>query len=142
MRITCPACEATYEVPARLLGAARQLRCAKCKHLWQPAIEEAEPVAAPERVVLPPVAPVAPPPPPLREVPPPTPAARRSPELIEPPLPMLQDRPPASRGIYAAWAVSLALVAGIGTGLWLYRADVVEAWPPAARLFAALGASV
>jgi predicted Zn finger-like uncharacterized protein len=35
MRIVCPSCNATYEVPAPLLGnAARRLRCARCQREW------------------------------------------------------------------------------------------------------------
>lgn len=42
MRLVCPSCEATYEVPDAVLGAApRRLKCAKCQQEWtvDPAVD-------------------------------------------------------------------------------------------------------
>lgn len=47
MRIVCPACSAAYEVPVRLLGAGRPVRCARCGHEWMPEAAT-EPDAAPQ----------------------------------------------------------------------------------------------
>jgi predicted Zn finger-like uncharacterized protein len=57
MRIVCPSCNATYEVPAPLLGSApRRLRCARCQREWSvsatgpapaPAVSPAERPAPP-----------------------------------------------------------------------------------------------
>jgi hypothetical protein len=55
------------------------------------------------------------------------------------------DTPPeaatgaGSRGLRAAWAASIALLLGGGLAAIIKRDAVMEAWPPAARLFAALG---
>ncbi|HWX50349.1 MAG TPA: hypothetical protein VNZ61_20050 [Roseomonas sp.] len=38
-----------------------------------------------------------------------------------------------------AWAASLLVVAGAVVALWVWRAELMAAWPPAARLFQALG---
>jgi predicted Zn finger-like uncharacterized protein len=94
---------------------------------------------APDRDVPPPA---APPPAIEGDRPPPTRGlARHSP--MDPPLP--PSRAPASespRGtamLAVAWLLSLALV---GAGAWAaltYRAEITEAWPPAARLYQALG---
>jgi predicted Zn finger-like uncharacterized protein len=36
MRLACPACQATYDIPDNLLGpAGRRLRCARCAAEWQ-----------------------------------------------------------------------------------------------------------
>ncbi|MBB5694152.1 hypothetical protein [Muricoccus pecuniae] len=39
----------------------------------------------------------------------------------------------------AAWAASVLLLAGAAAAAWSWRVDLVEAWPPAARAFIALG---
>ena len=43
MRAVCPSCEAVYEIPDRLIGTGRRLRCTKCSHEWTllPAVAEA-----------------------------------------------------------------------------------------------------
>lgn len=129
MRFACPACAATYEVPDKLVGTGRKLRCARCGHAWL-----AEP---PVSATAPTQAPPAPP------TPPPTPAPQRPPQVIDPPLPYLGDTP-ASAGsggplLWAAWIGSILLLAGAVAAAWIWRTDVAAAWPPAARLFAMLG---
>lgn len=144
MRATCPSCEATYEVPDRLIGAGRRLRCTNCGHAWTllPAVAEAPP-AEPEP---------APPPPPSasasapRSEPPPSPAAaapvhpvlRRAPQVIHPPLPPVDDTRAPRRGgtapLRAAWIGSVLLVLLALGVLWTFRAEIATAWPPAARL--------
>src|SRR5690348_4321386 len=41
MRIACPNCSASYEVPAALLTKRRTVRCARCQQDWHPATTEA-----------------------------------------------------------------------------------------------------
>ena len=53
MRIVCPACAASYDVPDALLGEGRSVRCVRCLREWQPA-HPATPVVAD----LPPATPV------------------------------------------------------------------------------------
>ena len=43
MRIMCPACTASYDVPDALLGGGRSVRCVRCLREWQPG----QPTAAP-----------------------------------------------------------------------------------------------
>lgn len=143
MRTACPACAATYEVPDRLIGpAGRQLRCAKCGHAW---LVQAAGTAGPAAVADPIAAPPLPAPPeaqPTRDLPMPPPMAglRRSAQLIDPPLPQLDDAPRRPDFLLlAAWVASVLLVVLAGVGLWLFRADLVAAWPPMARLYLALG---
>jgi predicted Zn finger-like uncharacterized protein len=141
MLIECPKCEAGFDVPERLMrDRTRPLRCGQCGTVFpmpEPPAPEPEPVAfhAPE-----------PPPPALVvEEPRPEPAA-----LAEEPRPepsAAADSPPeaaneaSSRALRAAWVASVALVLGGGLAAIIKRDAVMEAWPPAARLFAALGLS-
>ncbi len=121
MRIACPNCATEYDVPDRLLaGPGRMLRCSRC---------------ATDFALPPPDA--APPP-------------DRAPQRLEPrvdvplvPLPQQEIEAAvaaeASRALRLAWAVSLAVVAGGLVALVAFRGEVMAAWPPAARLFSALG---
>ena len=47
--------------------------------------------------------------------------------------------PPSSARLAAAWLGSVALVGAGGAALLLFHAEIAAAWPPAARLYAALG---
>jgi hypothetical protein len=38
-----------------------------------------------------------------------------------------------------AWAASLALIVLLGWAGYAWRAQIVEAWPPSARMYAAFG---
>lgn len=131
MRIACPTCPATYDVPDRLLaGTGRRLRCSRC------GTEFPLPAAAPVPERPPPeeAVPVATAPPPPEPAPPP----RILPEPRErPPVAASGDSAPAA--LQRAWVASLVLVLGAVVALVLLRERVMEAWPPAARLFTALG---
>lgn len=81
-------------------------------------VPEPEPSPAPPAVLRP-----EPEPPPLR--------------VPERPLVPADSRP--SPSLARAWVASLALVIGAVLALLVFRGKVMEAWPPAARLFAALG---
>lgn len=138
MRIVCPTCQATYEVPERLIGSGRSLRCKACGHDWHVAPPgPAAPPQPPSPQPVPreePAAPAAHRPPPL-----PTPRPR-APQVIDPPLPPPEDDAPRDRLVLrVAWAVSLLAVLGMLLALWLFRAEIAAAWPPAARLFQLLG---
>jgi hypothetical protein len=45
----------------------------------------------------------------------------------------------SSRGLRTAWAASIALLIGGGLAAIIKRDALMEAWPPLARLFGALG---
>jgi predicted Zn finger-like uncharacterized protein len=137
MLIECPKCAAGFQVPERLLrDRNRPLRCGQCGTVFatpEPPAPEPEPFAfrAPE------------PPAPMVEEP------REAPTLVaeelSPKPEVAHDTQPeagqgaASRGLRAAWAASIALLLGGGLAAIIKRDAVMEAWPPAARLFAALG---
>lgn len=142
MRIACPTCEATYEVPDALIGSGRLLRCAKCGHEW---------MVKPEATVLGEAIPAemdaAPPAeaaPALPAVPPPLRPPGRQPQPIYPPLPTPEEQRRARSAtmlLSAAWIGSVLILGALGAGAWAYRAPIVEAWPPAARFYLLLGAS-
>lgn len=150
MRATCPYCEAVYEIPDRLVGSGRRLRCANCGHEWTllqaapaPASTASAPPASPPGSM-----PVTPPPPaytyaptpePPQAAPPPTrPMLRRPPQVIDPPLPPVDDaagfRGRADLVLRAAWVGSVLLVLLALGALWAFRHEIAAAWPPAARL--------
>ncbi|MCA3351575.1 MAG: zinc-ribbon domain-containing protein [Roseomonas sp.] len=139
MLIECPKCEAGFQVPERLLrDRTRPLRCGQCGTVFpipEPPALEPEPLAY--------RAPEPPAPAPVAEEPRPAPAPPAEEPRPEPPA--AGDTPPeaadgaGSRGLRAAWAASIALLIGGGLAAIIQREAVMEAWPPAARLFAALG---
>ena len=128
MRIACPSCAVTYEVPDARLKPGRMVRCARCGRQWAPL---SEPASAPS---------------------PPVPQA---PHAIEPPEP---DAPPArpaltamdllaarsarkadARWLQVAWAASIALLVCLLAGGLIWRHAVMAAWPPSGRLYAVIG---
>lgn len=127
MRIACPSCTAEYEVPDRLLaGPARALRCSRCAAEFPLPQEAAAPAVDP----APPPAPEPPPEPRVAE-------PRRAPMVREPaPQPAASD---PDRMLVLAWVASLVIVVGGAVALVVFREAVMAAWPPATRLFAALG---
>jgi hypothetical protein len=204
MKIVCPSCDATYEVPDIVVTSRRKMRCARCTTDWVPADQLAadtpEPVqeeaaepspVAPRRVEPAPVeapsfgprdaaGPLAgeaiaeegrPVPPagsgePMAEFPQPDAAdirgalpGRREDEpyqlALRPethvsvfpaapkPLPLAafpKPAPPASKApVVVAWAASILILAAAVAGFLTYRGQVMKAWPPSARLYAALG---
>jgi predicted Zn finger-like uncharacterized protein len=136
MLIECPKCAAGFQVPERLLrDRARPLRCGQCGTVFPiPAPPAPEPMA---------LRPPEPPPAPAMEEPRSAPAPLA--EELQPEPEVARDTPPeaaneaSSRGLRAAWAASIALLIGGGLAAIIKRDVVMEAWPPAARLFAALG---
>ena len=72
------------------------------------------------------------------DIPPMPVAAGPRPTASPPPAP---TRPAGARGgtVAAAWLLSLALLGGAAFAAWHWRAEVMAAWPPSIRLYAALG---
>ena len=138
MLIECPNCTAGFQVPERLLrDRMRPLRCGQCGAVFpMPQLPAPEPEAfrAPEAASARVVEEPRPEPTPRAEEPQPEPlaAADTAPEAAS---------EASSRGLRAAWAASIALLIGGGLAAIIKRDAVMEAWPPAARLFAALGLS-
>ncbi|MCE2760118.1 MAG: zinc-ribbon domain-containing protein [Acetobacteraceae bacterium] len=137
MLIECPKCTAGFQVPERMMrDRTRPLRCSQCRTVFpMPNPPVPEPFAFRPPEPLPP-SPVAeeprPAPRPFLEEPLPEQVA-----ALETPAEVAQGA--SSRRLRAAWAASIALLLGGGLAAIIKRDAVVEAWPPAARLFSALG---
>src|SRR5919197_6379037 len=117
MIVTCPACSTRYNVDPRALGSSgRIVRCANCAHTWH----QAPPPDLPRSV----------------DVPPPTAAEMR-------PVQVPMAQPPRPRTwVAAGWVLFLLLLAAIGIGGVMAREQIVEKWPPAAKLYSMIGLSV
>jgi predicted Zn finger-like uncharacterized protein len=167
MRVACPECSAEYELPpavvARLGAGGRAVRCARCGTSWTPDppsepapegsdrfVESAPMLAA--SVQPTPVQPAAVQPAsgavPSVPAPPPAESAPRTARVEEasrrrddfaPPALQPGERPARPAGAGLAWAASLLLLAAAAAAAWHWRVEVVAAWPPAARIFQALG---
>jgi predicted Zn finger-like uncharacterized protein len=116
MHIDCPMCQAGYEVPEARLQPDLTLRCHRCgAEFLAPAPGAEPPTALLEMEALPP-----------------------SPPLTAPP------RPPVPRerrdvALRVAWIGSVLLLAGLVVAAFVWREQVATAWPPIARLYAAVG---
>ena len=165
MRIVCPSCRAAYEVPESLVAGGNAVRCAKCGRQWAPRPPAAAPEPPPGPKPAPPPVAGTPPPSPLApspvraELPPLAEPTAPPPDLrTEPRLPTYRPRtidslddgrlpprddeialPPRRTGVVLAWLVSLAVLALLVWAAYAFRGTVIGAWPPSARLYAALG---
>jgi predicted Zn finger-like uncharacterized protein len=125
MILTCPSCSTRYLLPpAALSPAGREVRCAKCGHVWFQApptdmprtVDLTEPVrphgaaglgAAPEKIA----------------------------NLPGPPR-------PRRRSGALGWLLFIVILAGALGAAALYRDKVVAAWPPAGKLYELVGLRV
>lgn len=153
MRIDCPSCHASYDVPDRLLRSGRAVRCARCGAEWSPGEDDARLSGQPlssepsrgnpartDRFDLDETIAAPPPPVSARQ------AARASSTLFVRPRDPEAGGPPPRRqpvraggGIWVGWAITLVV---IFTLIWIgfdYRRDVMRVWPPSTRIYAPLG---
>lgn len=54
MRISCPNCSATYDVPAELAAGRPVVRCVQCAEQWKLGQATSQPVSRPQRPEMPP----------------------------------------------------------------------------------------
>jgi predicted Zn finger-like uncharacterized protein len=133
MLIECPNCNAGFQVQERLLvDRTRPLRCGQCQTVF-PVPEPPAPEPMTWQEPEPPPPPPAAPPPPALAVGEPGPEALVAEEASE------AANDASSRGLRAAWAASIVLLIVGGLAAIIKREALVEAWPPATRLFSALG---
>jgi predicted Zn finger-like uncharacterized protein len=134
MRIVCPTCSAAYDVPDSLVTAGRSVRCARCGGDWTP-VEIAAPEPSPplEPTVAPAEEPV-----PVAEPPAAPVVATARPSAMDR-LAAHADLPRPSVRLPMAWGASLVLLVLLAGGAYVWRSDVVAAWPPSARAYAAFG---
>jgi predicted Zn finger-like uncharacterized protein len=139
MRIRCPSCSATYEVPDALLDPPRTVRCAKCAHDWM-AVAEAEPRPEPAGSDVP----VAPEPAfaAARE-PMPEPAHGDTPlsaiERLAIPANLSPTLVRRDHLLTAAWAASFAILAALGVAGYTQRDLLMRQWPASKRVYSTLG---
>jgi predicted Zn finger-like uncharacterized protein len=141
MRVVCPSCRATYEVPDTLLGGAkRRLRCNRCGHEWLPEPRETVTGAEPEapRVRAGSLtAPAAPDPEPR--------SAAQLRSVLGDARPVEFERRLAQRSrnggavVLLGWLLSLLVLAGLGFAAYAWREDIIAAWPPSERVYLAVG---
>jgi predicted Zn finger-like uncharacterized protein len=136
MILTCERCQARYEIDETRLGSAgRTVRCTSCSHSWHQvpiaetaadAAEKAAAASASDEAVEVETA----------AEPDPLVAPKRArPRTVPPPAPKVDIRKQALKwGAIAA--PTIALIVGLGAA----RNMIVAAWPPAARLYAMVGA--
>jgi len=137
MILTCPACSTRYQADeSNFLPAGRNVRCAKCGHVWhQPAPEiegEPEPVfVAPE------------PPPPSAYEAPPRPQVYVQPPSFEVEAEQQAPRPRSPwlgrlfQGV--GWVGLIAIVVLIGWTATVYRQQIAAGWPQSASFYSKLG---
>lgn len=128
MILTCPACGKRYLVPSSALGSSgRRVRCAACGDSWFQEAPSQEPEAESSEH------PVVDPPPEDFE-PPPLRASSN--------LPALRRRPEKKKKKPVGWILlGMFVIAVLVVGL-AGRGAIVSAWPPAARLYEAVGLPV
>ena len=155
MILTCPACQTRFNVLAKALGeAGRKVRCSSCGDIWHqmPVAEDA---------------PTPPPPEPdveefgiEDEASAPDggedwdehgvdgaddeEAAKGDDDaadaaLPEATLPKAAKAPGGRGGGLAAWLILIFILAGVGTGGYLFQEKIVAFWPPASQLYAMAG---
>ena len=159
MKIVCPSCAATYEVPDSVVASKRAVRCARCGGDWVPGGADEPQSTPPVEATEAPPAPVAPEPAPVAE-------EVSEPEQIAEPPPVTPAAPPATLAAaqwqsvaaaiaaeaaaqppapatpktpIAAWFVSVALLAILAASSVAFRGPIMKAWPASTRLYAALG---
>lgn len=149
MILTCPQCATRYQADAaKFQPAGRNVRCAKCGHLWHqdPPLPESD---ASAEIALP--EPSPPPSPPPAAVPPPPPPPRPSafapnPVIAREPVAVPVVEKPRGRSLWpgrlavgAGWAGLIALILVIGWSALAFRRQIATVWPQSASLYAAMG---
>jgi predicted Zn finger-like uncharacterized protein len=130
MILTCPACTTRYQADeAKFPPQGRQVRCAKCSHVWhQPG-----PASAPEPEVQP------------EPVRPPEPTLSRT-RALAPTAAVPEERAPLASGarlaVTGGWVGLIALVVAIGYSAVRFRQEISVIWPQSAGVYDALGLTV
>ncbi len=139
MIVTCPACATRYLVdPVALRATGRTVRCARCAATWHqdPPVDAPPPEPAASQPVTPPamVGGGIPAEPQISINPP----GDSSMERFRAQLPAIPEPRRRFSAVQLGWAgLILFLVLLIG-GLALFHIQIIDAWPPARRLYAAI----
>jgi predicted Zn finger-like uncharacterized protein len=125
MRIACPSCAATYEVPDSRLKPGQMVRCARCGGEWVPKAEPehvTESLASDEPETGPYTGQEV-------ETAKAQPALTAMDRLASPPPP-----PPWSRSLLAAWILTGAVLTGAVAATIIWRQEFMSIWPPSSRI--------
>jgi len=148
MILTCPSCSTRYQADgARFVPPGRNVRCAKCGHVWFQTAPEADREPEPEPVFAE-VVQIAPHPAPSTPAPTAPTATRDSavkptPKPADAPRPKVRKLPQGSLLADAiAWAALILLAMMIGWTAVQYRQTIVELWPGIAPLYEVMGLQV
>ena len=145
MILTCPSCGTRYQSDsARFVAPGRNVRCAKCAHVWFQPAPEPEPEPAPEQEpeITAEREPVSEP-----EVKPAAPLVP-GPQFAAPMSEALPTRKPVRRrsGGFAvqaiSWAALVFLAVFVGWATVQFRQPIVDMWPQTASLYNAVGLPV
>jgi len=138
MILTCPQCATRYQADAaKFQPSGRNVRCAKCGHLWHQDPPPTE-LDAPSDIA---VIDETPPPP----VPEPAPrAAAFAPNPVISRDDVVTVAPPRARlpqqlTLGLGWAGLVAIVLVVGWSAMSFRHQIATVWPQSASLYAALG---
>ncbi len=139
MILTCPQCSTRYQTDAaKFQPSGRNVRCAKCGHLWHQDAPPAETDAASDIVMIDSTA--APPPEPMparASLAPNTGMLRESVRMVAPPEP--SSRFPARLLVGLGWAALILLILVVGWSAVKFRQQIATVWPQSASLYAAMG---
>jgi predicted Zn finger-like uncharacterized protein len=136
MRIACPSCAATYEVPASRLVPGKMVRCARCATDWLPPLEPEEATPPPESAKAP--ADAAPPiEAPVQGMTAQGMTAQGMTAMDR--LAAAAAQPPARTGLIGAWVLTLIVLTGAVAATVGWRSAIVRAWPPSGRILATTG---
>jgi predicted Zn finger-like uncharacterized protein len=138
--MSCPHCNAEYDLPESLIGAGRKVRCAVCRNPWMAALPEPEVTMAPDSGLA-------------RHTGSETariageftgfageggiggmwsaPAAGTDAAYLG----LTAARPPSRTGAALAWLATFAVLAAAALSAWRWQAALIAAWPPSQRLF-------
>ena len=131
MILTCPSCATRYQADeAKFPPQGRQVRCAKCGHVWHQA--GPEPAPEPEMVVQP-----------EEQAHAPEPSLSRT-RAFAPAT--VTEPDPAPRGamvaVVAGWVGLILVVLAIGYSVIRYRQEISMLWPQSAGVYSSLGLKV
>jgi predicted Zn finger-like uncharacterized protein len=144
MRVQCPNCSIAYDVPEHLLVGRKALRCARCGTEWMPDEVAPKPVKTIPMSLTQPLPPIPAPgfAEPLSS---PITLGPREEQTEREPLTAMErlarpvEPPRRTPWVGIAWVASLLVLGALAWGAVNWRADVMHAWPPSIRAYAALG---
>jgi predicted Zn finger-like uncharacterized protein len=149
MILTCPSCRTRYQADsARFAAPGRNVRCAKCGHVWFQAAPTPEAELEPEPIMTPAAPAHGPSVAPVAQA---SASEASSAQLGVGPAAedsisaRAETRPRLGGARFAqsaGWAALIALIAAIGWASVQYRQTIASLWPQSASLYAAVGLPV